>query len=165
MKRLIFACAVAALGVGLGIQANAFAYGPSGPTISISTSTVGPGGSLIMNGSGFCPLCSITFTLHSNPVVIGTTTANASGDFSATLTIPSNTAPGTHTIVATDPDGDTASTTITVTGATVPVSTVTPSKGLAFTGADIAALSGVGAIALGLGGMLLLTSRRRRSIS
>ena len=35
-------------------------------------------------------------------------------------------------------------------------------QGLAFTGADIAALSSVGAIALALGGMLILTSRRRR---
>lgn len=39
----------------------------------------------------------------------------------------------------------------------------TPSpSGLAFTGADIAAVSSVGAIALALGGMLILTGRRRR---
>jgi len=36
-------------------------------------------------------------------------------------------------------------------------------SGLAFTGADIAALVGVGAVALGLGGMLLLATRRRRT--
>jgi hypothetical protein len=36
---------------------------------------------------------------------------------------------------------------------------------LPFSGADIAALSGVGAIALALGGMLILTSRRRRRVS
>jgi hypothetical protein len=34
--------------------------------------------------------------------------------------------------------------------------------GLAFTGADIAAASGVGAIAVGIGGMLILMSRRKR---
>jgi hypothetical protein len=51
---------------------------------------------------------------------------------------------------------------VTVTG-TVPVAAASPS--LAFTGADIAALSGVGAIALALGGMLILTGRRRRRVT
>jgi LPXTG-motif cell wall-anchored protein len=36
---------------------------------------------------------------------------------------------------------------------------------LAFTGADIAAMTGVGAIALALGGMLVFAGRRRRVTS
>jgi hypothetical protein len=36
---------------------------------------------------------------------------------------------------------------------------------LAFTGSDIAALAGVGAISLALGGMLVFAGRRRRATS
>jgi hypothetical protein len=104
----------------------------------------------------------ITLTLHSTPVVLGTTTASATGTFSTTVTIPSNTTPGAHQIIATGTTGDSAITDITVTGATISTATTTGS-GLAFTGADIAIVSAVGAIALGLGGLLVLTARRRRS--
>ena len=144
---------------GLALATPAFAYGPNAATVTTSTSSIAPGGSFTVQGSNFQPNATVTVTLHSNPVTLGTTTANSSGDFSIVVTIPSDTVPGTHEVIATDTAGDSASTEIVVTG-TVPVAT---SSGLAFTGADIAALSGVGAIALALGGMLILTGRRRRS--
>ena len=154
--KLAFIGAVAV--VSLAFATPAFGYGPNAPTVYTSVSAIGPGGTLTVSGSNFTPNVTVTITLHSDPVVLGTTTSNGSGAYFLVMTIPSDTVPGTHTIIASDAQGDTASTLLVVTGA-VPLAT---SSGLAFTGADIAALSGVGAIALALGGMLILTGRRRR---
>lgn len=154
--KLAFIGAVSVL--TLAFATPAFAYGPNAPSITTNTSSVGQGGSLTVSGANFTPGGTVTLTLHSNPVVLTTTTADATGAFSVNVTIPSDTTPGTHQIIASDPNGDSVTTTLVVTG-TVPVAA---SSGLAFTGADIAALGGVGAVALALGGMLILTGRRRR---
>ncbi len=155
--KLAFVSAFAVL--SLGFAAPAFAYGPNAPTLSSNSSSVSPGGTLTVTGNNFTPGATVTIDLYSTPVQLATTTATGSGSFSVAVMIPSNTVPGAHTIVATDPNGDSASTAIVVTGV-VPVATTSP--GLPFTGADIAALSGVGALAMALGGMLILTGRRRR---
>jgi hypothetical protein len=160
--KLAFVAAVSVL--GLAFATPAFAYGPNAPTVTASASSVGAGGSLTVSGDGFTPNSSVMVTLHSSPVTLAVTTADPTGAFSVVVTIPSDTTPGTHTILATDPNGDSASTLLVVTGTAVAVGTAaTPS--LPFTGADIAALSGVGAIAMALGGMLILTSRRRRRVA
>lgn len=153
--------AAVALGLSLAWAGPAFAYGPGGaPALTSNSSSTTPGGSLLVTGSNFVPDEGITLTLHSTPVILGTTTATGSGTFSVTVTIPSDTTPGTHTILASGTTGDSATTTIVVTGLVSSTATVT--SGLAFTGADIAAVSAVGAIALALGGMLVLSGRRRR---
>ena len=140
------ALVVIAVGFGLSLSfaTPAFGYATPGPNVTTSTSSIGPGGSLVVTGSNFVPNEGITLTLYSTPV---------------TLAIPADTVPGGHTIVATGSSGDSASTAITVASA-VPVAVTAPT--LPFTGADIAALASVGAIALALGGMLILTGRRRR---
>jgi hypothetical protein len=159
-RKVAFIAVVAGLALGLGPAAPAFAYGPNAPAIQANTSSTTPGGSVDVTGSGFCLNCTITLTLHSNPVTLGTTTSDGNGSFSTSVSIPSGTEPGSHAIVATDPDGDSASTAILVSATTGP--TIAASSGLAFTGADIAALSAIGAVALAVGGMLILTGRRRR---
>ena len=116
-RRAIVACATASLVVGLGWQAAAFAKnleGPQGAVIGTSSSITSPGGSLIVNGQNFAPDESIILTLHSNGVTLDSATSNGSGSFSTSVTIPSNTAPGGHTIVADGKTGDSASTGITV---------------------------------------------------
>jgi hypothetical protein len=158
--KLAFVAAVSVL--GLAFATPAFAYVPNAPAVTASLSSVGPGGSLTVSGDGFVPNSSIVVTLHSAPVTLAVATADPTGAFSVNVTIPSDTVPGTHVIVATDPDGDSASTDLVVTGTAV---SVAASPSLPFTGADIAALTGVGAIALALGGMLILTSRRRRRVA
>jgi hypothetical protein len=159
--KLAFVAAVAVL--GLGVATPAFAYGPNAPAIGTNTVAAGPGGSVTITGSSFVPGETITFVLHSTPVTLGTTTASATGSFSANLTIPSDTPPGLHTLIATGSTGDSSTTEITVTGGTATVAVATPD--LPFTGADIAAVSGVGAVALAVGGMLLLAGRRRRQLT
>jgi hypothetical protein len=157
--KLAFVGAVSAL--ALAFATPAFAYGSNAATVGTSVSSVGPGGSLTVSGNNFVPNTNVTITLHSTPVVLATTSSNSSGSFFAVVTIPAGTAPGTHTIIATDSAGDSASTILVVTGTV----TVAASSGLAFTGADIAALSAVGAVAMALGGMLILTGRRRRRVA
>jgi len=158
--KLMLRIAMLGLGLSLSIATPAFAYGPNAPSVTTNTSSVGSGGSLTVTGSSFVPGETITLDLHSTPVTLGTTAADGTGAFSATVTIPSGTAPGGHTIVVTGASGDSASTAITLVGS-IATSGATPA--LAFTGADLAAVSAVGAVALALGGMLVLTGRRRKA--
>jgi hypothetical protein len=169
-RKLVRIVAMVAISIGGVLWASpAFAYGPGATTISTNISTVGAGGSLIVTGSGFQPGETITLVLHSTPVTLGTTPADSQGSFSTTVTIPADTTPGNHTIIATgNTSGSTASTSIVVVSATTSGGTSTSGSsggGLAFTGAHIAAMAGVGAIALALGGMLVFAGRRRRITS
>jgi hypothetical protein len=178
VHRLMRIVAMAGICVGgLLWAAPAYAYGPNAPVISVNVSVVIPGGSLIVSGSGFQPGEAVTLQLFSTPVTVGTTSVDSGGTFSTSVTIPASTPLGNHTIVATGTTGDTASTSIVVvsttasglaTGGTATGGTAGGTSGsssggsLAFTGADIAAMAGVGAIALALGGMLVFAGRRRR---
>lgn len=164
----LFVVAVAVVAVSSSASA-AFAYGPGQTgSLSSSTSTCDPtsGCTLSLTGIGFQPGETINFTLYSTPVALGSTTADPTGSFTVSETVPAGTPVGSHTIVAV---GATSGTTATFafTVAAASASSVTPapsgSGGLAFTGADVTALAGVGAIALALGGLLILTSRRRRT--
>jgi hypothetical protein len=165
MKGKLALFSVVAL-LGLGISTPAFAYGPNAASINTNATAVPPGGSLTVSGNNFFPGGSVSIVLHSTPVSVGGATVNANGSFSVSVSIPSATPPGAHTIIASDSEGDSASTGLTVTGSSAGGATpATATPDLPFSGADIAALSGVGAIALALGGMLILTSRRRRRVS
>ena len=123
--KLALIAAVAVM--GLSFATPAFAYGPNAATVSSSTSSTGPGGSLTVSGSHFVPGGSITIVLHSTPVTLATTTADPTGSFSVSVTIPSDTVPGAHEIIASDTSGDSASTDLTVTG-TVPTATASPTS-------------------------------------
>jgi hypothetical protein len=169
MRRLGVATAAVSLALLIGWSTAAFAdYDPNAIGITTSTSATCDNGTLTVNGVNFEPGESVSLTLNGS-VVLGSAVADPNGSFSTTVTIPASTAPGTaYTIVATGTSGDSSSTGITV-AATCTTSGLafTPSassgSGLAFTGADIAAMSGVGAVALGLGGFLILAGRRRRT--
>ncbi len=111
------ACAIAGLVAGLGWQATAFARpleGPRGAVIATNSAISPPGGTLTVTGQNFVPDESITLTLFSDGVSLGSTASNGSGSFSTQVTIPTNTTPGGHTIVANGATGDSASTGITV---------------------------------------------------
>jgi len=121
-RKFLLVCVTATLAIGLGWQASAFAggndhhhgYGPHGPMITASSSVTDPGDSLTVNCKNFAPNEKITFTLDSHPVFLGQTTSNGNGSCFITVTIPSNTKAGEHTIVATGATGDSASTEIIV---------------------------------------------------
>ncbi|MEA2715954.1 MAG: hypothetical protein QOI99_271 [Actinomycetota bacterium] len=72
----------------------------AGPTISVTPRTVVAGQDVTVSGSGFPAGRPIDILLFSTPVLLGTTAADGSGSFRATVTIPVGTAPGTHSVVA-----------------------------------------------------------------
>lgn len=55
-------------------------------------------GQLLTGGSGVASSSTVTLTLFSNPVRLGETVADASGNFSANVTIPNNVPTGSHTL-------------------------------------------------------------------
>ena len=91
-------------------------YG-SNPSGTLSTQTAAPGSNVDVSGSGFKPNTDVTITLHSTPVVLATVKANASGTFSATVTIPKDTVLGSHQIISSglDANSNQASSTLNLT--------------------------------------------------
>jgi hypothetical protein len=167
MRRLSCLILFASVGTVIGWSGVAFGYGtvvtPSTASCTISESIVPAGTSVTITCTGFAPLESVTFLLN-DPTNIGSATTDASGDVSSSVLIPSNSTPGPATITVAGASGDSAtvSFTITTAGAVAPATISSSTSGLAFTGADIGIAAGIGAVALGLGGALVLVGRRRR---
>ncbi len=80
--------------------AHAAIYPPSGTTLAVSISIVTPGGTITITGRGFFPGSTITIYLCSQVTQVGTATAGSDGSFSATVSIPGSTPPGTHELAA-----------------------------------------------------------------
>ncbi len=81
-------------------------------------------------GAGFVPGSTVTFTLHSTPVTLGTVVTNADGTFDFVATIPVGTAAGSHLITAdaVNPDGTTVTQDTALSVTTVLASTGTDSS-------------------------------------
>src|SRR5579875_2047766 len=100
------------------------------------------------NGGGSYPIATTTTVA---PTTTTTTTPRVGV---VTVPAPTTTVPATTT---------TAPTTTTTLKPAIAFTSAPPvSHGLAFTGADVAITMGVGAAALGAGGLIVLASRRRR---
>lgn len=154
----------------------ASAYGPRPPTCTITVSISVTRAGITVRVSGHCGFIRdvLVITIHSTPQQLATTTAGPGGAFSLPVTIPPNIEPGQHVFTVTDESrpGLASSTGVTVvTPATAASGAAGPSSGsgtsgssgpLAFTGLDPAVLLAIAAAALGLGGMLVLATRRRR---
>jgi hypothetical protein len=63
-----------------------------------------PGSDLEIGGGGFAPNTQVDLELRSTPRPLGTATTDDLGRFTATVTIPSDTDPGPHRVVATGVD-------------------------------------------------------------
>jgi hypothetical protein len=71
------------------------------PITTASSTTPKPGQTVTVQSPGFTPGETVSVTLHSTPVNLGTVTADASGDVDATVTIPIGTVPGAHELIFT----------------------------------------------------------------
>jgi hypothetical protein len=160
-------------------------YPPTGQQLTVSESTVAPGESFTVAGEGAEPGATVTFTLRrsssalgatrtlaarpglgqlvaavrpqaQSSVPLGSTTADADGEFSATLTIPSGTDPGVYTVTATSGGAVLAVVTIRVVAAG-------GVGDLPFTGGNVLPGLAIGATLIVAGGLLLLSLKRRRS--
>lgn len=70
-----------------------------GAQVRLSSTAVRPGSSLVVEASGFTPGEQVRVELHSTPVVLGSATVDAAGNLSLTVTIPTTTTVGSHSIV------------------------------------------------------------------
>lgn len=164
--RILIATSALCVSVVLAFPTAAFAY-PTSSSGTVSTSVfsaiVDPCHSDTVSGSGYQANELVTVTLGGPNLVLTTATTDGTGSFSKTFELPSSVRPGSYSIASSGTSGDTSTTGLTVgTGGCAVTSAAVSGSGLAFTGADIAAVSGAGAVALALGGTLVLVARRRR---
>jgi hypothetical protein len=132
----------------------------SGPlsTPSGAISGLAQGSTVTLTGDGYAPNSTVSLYIYSTPTFLGTTTTNGSGAFSATVTIPSTLAPGSHHLVSAglDPSGNPRYLTSAVT---VAQATGT----LAWTGFETLPVLGTGVLVVALGAGLIVVGRRRRT--
>lgn len=132
-----------------------------------SGKSVAAGHKLKVSATGLAAGEQAEVWLHSEPVRLGTFTADAEGRIDASVTIPAETATGAHEIVvrAATSGEDTVAirvTSATGVGAGVGVGVGTGGGALAATGSEAAWSAGLGALALlALGTTALLAGRRR----
>ncbi len=87
---------------------------PSKPTLTLSSSSVHAGATVIVSGSGFTPSQTVTVTLGNSGYAV-MTHADSAGAFTASMTIPNSIKPATYTITGTDRNAVSATTVLTVT--------------------------------------------------
>jgi hypothetical protein len=124
--------------------------------ITVSNPTPSAGGEITIDSTGWMHDTDVTITLHSDPVVLGTVTADANGDVHAVETIPAGTAAGAHTIELSGTDSDGAPRTVETA-----ITVASGGGSLPRTGAAIAAMVGVAAVLFAAGTAL---SRARKRV-
>ncbi|MBA3654145.1 MAG: hypothetical protein H0W70_08120 [Actinobacteria bacterium] len=136
-------------------------------SVSVSPSSVPPGGAISVQSSGWQPNASVTVVLRSDPVTLGTLVAGANGAVSGQFTIPAGVAAGTHSIELTGTGASgaaqTMSATLTVTSASAStMSTTRSSSVLSRTGRYVGRLFRAALVLVAIGVTLLLVPIRRR---
>ena len=129
-------------------------YPPGEQTVEVSDSTVFPCGTITVTGSNLVPGITVNITLDGE--VIGTAVVGQDGTYSAVVTIPCDTAPGTHVLGA---GGVTTQITVLAAGG------LGGGGGAPGTGANIGAGILVLATLLVIGVAALVATRRRVKVA
>jgi LPXTG-motif cell wall-anchored protein len=131
--------------------------------VKASSTTVTAGGQITLSGNGWKAGSTVTLTLNSTPVALGTATVDASGAFTKTVTIPADTAAGTHTITVsgTDPAGAPRTVSVTITVSAAATTAAPAASTLPRTGSSSMPITLAGLALLVLGALLVLQGRRR----
>lgn len=136
-------------------------YSCGNPGFILTPPTVSQGGQVTISGQGCAANQTVEFSINGQ--VIGTTVTDVNGNFTVTLTLPSNLTPGTYTIIGTC-GNITMSNTITITGGgnsgqgNQGGTGTTPITGSGLT----EPLTRAGIALVLVGGLALAVSRRRR---
>jgi LPXTG-motif cell wall-anchored protein len=128
-------------------------------TISV-TPTVTPGGTIIVTGSGLQP-GTYSVVLHSDPVVLGSTTVDAGGTLSFSATVPSTVTAGAHTVQLVSGSAVIATASLTVVAEAAPAELPAP-VALAATGSDSTGPVTLAVLLVLAGAAALLLRRRPR---
>lgn len=131
---------------------------------AVSDGTPPVGGTENLTCQDFGANDTVSITLHTVVVNLGTAPTDASGNVNTTVTLPAEVA-GQHTIEVTDPTTDqTASVSITIGGSgTGGESAGSGSGTTSATGVAVMTLLGVAVVFLVGGGVLLYSGRRRKA--
>ena len=159
LTALAIAAAVCVLAGPALAPALAQEYPPSGENLTANDTRVVPGQKMTVSGGGADPSAKVQIIFASTPRVVATTTADGNGDYSATFTVP-DVASGVHTVTAVSEGTVLDSLTVCVnTCATSGAS----ANDLPFTGSSTLPGIGIGVALIGVGTMVLMAARRRRS--
>jgi hypothetical protein len=135
-------------------------YVPGEPGIIVDPGTVQVGGTIEVQGNG-CPRNSAV-TIYVGDVLVATTVASDDGTGSfdvKNIVLPTSLGPGTYTVHAYCGDLDLT----TVLSITAVATTTPPESQLPVTGGDYGIYVKSGLALVALGGLFVLTSRRRRA--
>lgn len=137
--------------------------------LTVSDRTPQRGATITITALGFRPGSQVDFWLHSEPVLLGSSEADAQGEATITVALPADAA-GAHTVQAlgvgpvTGDDRNLART-LDIQEAAVPGSGGSAGGGLALTGGDAGtAIAMLGGALLLIGSAALWTVRRRREV-
>lgn len=163
IRRLLIVGAVVVTALALAAPASAqYQPGVAGLTLTNANGTSGascdPGGALTATAASFDPGSTVTFTFFSDPVVLGTATADAAGTATLQATWPAAASDGTHTVVA---SGTANGAPFEVSSSTVCGATGGGSGTLPRTGSDSAPLLQIAIALVAAGGLLVLAARKR----
>jgi hypothetical protein len=131
------------------------------PALTLAAGTIRAGGEITVSGAGFTPGEKLAFELHSDPIALGSLTADAGGVLTGTLRIPASAPAGRHTLVALSGSTVVASVALTVTAAPSTGGAADPADPLASTGGEFpgfAVMAAFGFVVLGV-----TLARRRRA--
>lgn len=167
--------AVAAFVMLLGLSAPASAapgcapaYPPGNTTIELSRNVVPQGQAVSFAASCFAQAETVLGEVRSEPIQVGTWTADAQGQVEGEFTVPEGLHPGRHTFILTGQQSGTVEkvrfTVVPAVAAGAPglEQTGGPSS-LAFTGVEVAGMVGGGLALIGGGVLLVMVARRRRT--
>ncbi|MGC5169034.1 invasin domain 3-containing protein [Microbacterium sp. DT81.1] len=146
-----------------GNVSNAALVRVGGPSVQFPDETAAAGTTLVVFGTGFLPGEQVSGVLQSDPVDVGTKTADDDGDVSYAIVLPADLTPGTHTVTLTGAQSGPAVGTFQVVGAPpAPAGgTGSGSGALPATGAEPAVPASI-ALLLLLAGVVLVTAARLR---
>jgi len=168
VKRLIALGALAVL--AMAAPAAAQQYPPAVNSLTVSDTTPSPGQTITIQGQTFAEGATATVVLNSDPVTLGSATANAAGQIVLQATIPTDTPLGSHTLVASGqaPNGQTLSLSLAIE--VVPAQgggTGTSGGNLPRTGDSTSLpLAKVGLGLLAVGGVIYsIAAKRRKALS
>lgn len=160
LRRLAALIAVAAAALFVSAGTASAAYTPTTSTGTVSSATVALGGTVNFCGGGFAANSAVDIAVDD--AAVGSTTADASGNFCFSVTISSA---GTHVLSATGVNADGGTNVVTATVLGVSGAAAGGGAVLPRTGSDLGTQLWIGAglLALGAGLVALSVARRRET--
>ena len=153
-------------GASHGGECTPGSYPPSHSTVSTSRSRAEVGMRMRFEARCFASGERVRATVFSEPVRVGTYTANARGAVEGGFTVPKVT-PGRHTLELRGLSSGTVQTTrfVVAEDRRGRQGSSADNDSLAFTGGDFGTTAGIGALLVAGGGALLMAARRRKHVN